>query len=64
MAAIDKCLAVLRTSITQDQTNGIGIAEQAINDYVASLEVSMKRPGLEDVRLVVQTYRKHATSAS
>ena len=55
MAPIDKCLAVVRTLIGQGQSNGIGIAEKAINEYVDLLPVSIRKSGLQDVQLVVET---------
>ena len=63
MAPIDKCLAVVRTLIGQGQSNGIGIAEKAINEYVDSLPVSTRKSGLQDVQLVVETHRGSAPFA-
>jgi hypothetical protein len=56
MTPIDRCLAVLRTLIGQGQLNNIGIAEKAINEYIASLPVSARKTGLQDVQLVVQAH--------
>jgi hypothetical protein len=62
MAPIDKCLAILRTLIGQGQSNGAVIAEKAINEYLASLPVSTRETGLQDVQLVVQAHRDSALS--
>ena len=60
MKPVDKCLAILRTLIDQGQTNGITIAEKAINEYLASLPDSAKKSRLQDVQLVVQAHRNSA----
>jgi hypothetical protein len=61
-AEIDKCLAVLRTLISQGQTNGIVIAEKAINDYEASQPVAARKRGLQVIQTVVRSHRSSANT--
>ena len=45
METFDKCMSVLRPLISEGDTNGIGAAERAVNEYVAATPESERQTG-------------------
>jgi hypothetical protein len=64
MENIHKCTSVLGPLIAEAKTNGIPLAENALNELVAATPVPLQRDALESVRLVVKTHRDAAGSGS
>jgi len=56
MGPLDKCLSVLRPLIVEGHTNGVAMAERAIDEFLAA-----RKGALRNVREVVQTHQE-ATS--
>ena len=56
MAAFDKCMSVLRPLIMEGDTNGIGAAEKAVNEYVAATAPEDRKKALLDVQQAVQAH--------
>jgi hypothetical protein len=61
MENIHKCTFALRPLITEAEPNGIPLAENAINELVATTPAPERRDALESVRSAVQA---HCDSAS
>jgi hypothetical protein len=64
MENVHKCTSVLRPLIAEANTNGIPLAENAINELVAVTPVALQRDALESVRSVVKAHRDAAGSSS
>ena len=56
MENIHKCTSALRPLIAEADTNGIPLAENAINELVAATPAPERRDALESVRSVVQSH--------
>ena len=64
MENVHKCTSTLRPLIAEAKTNGIPLAENAINELVALTPVPQQRDALESVRLVVKAHRDAAAAGS
>src|SRR5689334_16827984 len=64
MENVHKCTSVLRPLIAEAKTNGIPLAENAINELVAITPAPQQRDALESVRSVVKAHRDAAGSGS
>ncbi|KRR01843.1 hypothetical protein CQ12_13430 [Bradyrhizobium jicamae] len=64
MENVHKCTSVLQPLIAEAKTNGIPLAENAINELVAVTPVPLQRDALESVRSVVKAHRNAAGSSS
>ncbi|KRR06829.1 hypothetical protein CP49_01615 [Bradyrhizobium valentinum] len=64
MENVHKCTSVLRPLIAEAKTNGIPLAENAINELVAVTPAPLQRDALESVRSVVKAHRDAAGSSS
>jgi hypothetical protein len=62
MENVHKCASVLRPLIEEGHTNGVPLAERAINEMVATTPVPQHRDALESVRTVVNAHRQEAGS--
>lgn len=62
MDHVHKCTSVLRPLITAGQTNGIPLAEQAINDMLVVAPKDQHREALNGVRSVVKAHQDAAGS--
>jgi len=60
MVDLDKCLDSLRSLIADAHTNGIQMAEKAIEDYLAATPPPAQKEGLQTVQQAVQTHRDAA----
>ena len=58
METFDKCMSVLRSLIAEGDTNGIGAAEQAVNEYVAGTPPPDQKDALANVRQAVQAHKE------
>lgn len=61
MEHINKCTSVLRPLIAVGDTNGVPLAENALNEMVAVTPAREKRAALEHVQSVVQAHRDEAS---
>ncbi|WP_291847191.1 hypothetical protein [Bradyrhizobium sp.] len=57
MEHVDKCASVLRHLIADGQTDGIPLAEKAIDELMAATPASRQKESLSNVRSVVQADR-------
>jgi hypothetical protein len=57
METFDKCMSVLRPLISEGDTNGIGAAERAVNEYVAAPPESERQTALANVRKAVEDHK-------
>jgi hypothetical protein len=57
----DKCLDILRRLIIEGHTNGLPMAERAIDEYLAIIEPPTRKDGLRSVQEAVQAHRDAAT---
>jgi hypothetical protein len=64
MENVHKCTSVLRPLIAEANTNGIPLAESAINELVAVTPVPLQRDALESVRSAVKAHRDEAGLSS
>jgi hypothetical protein len=62
MENVHKCTSTLRPLITEADPNGIPLAENAINELVATTPAPQHRDALESVRTVVNAHRDEAGS--
>jgi len=58
---LDKCLDSLRRLIAEGHTNGIPMAERAIDEFLAAISPADRKEGLQSVQQVVQTQRDAVT---
>ena len=63
MENVHKCTAALRPLIAEAETNGIPLAENAINELVATTPAPERRDALESVQSVVNAHRDAATGS-
>ncbi|WP_100382075.1 hypothetical protein [Bradyrhizobium canariense] len=61
MEHINKCTSVLRPLMTEGDTNGVPLAETALNEMVAVTPAPEQRAALEHVQSVVQAHRDEAS---
>ena len=61
MAPLDKCMGDLRRLIAIADTNGIGMAERAVDEFLAVTPVVARQAGLNSVQQVVTTHRDAAS---
>jgi hypothetical protein len=57
MESFDKCMSVLRPLIAEGDTNGIGAAERAVNEYVAATPQPDQKNALANVQQAVQAHK-------
>jgi hypothetical protein len=57
MEQLTKCTSALRLLLARGETNGIPLAEKAINDLVEATPRVRQKVALDDVRAVVQEHR-------
>ena len=57
METLDKCMSVLRPLIAEGDTNGIGVAERAVNEYVAATPSPDQKQALANVQQAVQAHK-------
>ena len=62
MAIFDECMSVLRTLLTEADTNGVGAAERAVNEYVAATAPQDRKDALLRVQQAVQAHKDGAPS--
>ena len=60
MATLNKCMSVLRPLISEGDTNAIGTAEEAVNEYVAAAPATDRKDALLNVQQAVQAHRDEA----
>ena len=63
MENVHKCTSTLRSLIAEAETNGIPLAENAINELVATTPAPERRDALESVRSVVKAHCDAATGS-
>jgi hypothetical protein len=58
MADLNECLDSLRRLIVEGDTNGIGAAERAVNEYVAATAGQDRRDALLRVQQAVRAHKE------
>jgi len=61
MATFDKCMSILRPLLTEADTNGIGAAERAVNEYVAATAPQNRKAALLNIQQAVRAHRDEAS---
>jgi hypothetical protein len=61
MEIFDKCMSVLRPLISEGDTNGIGAAERAVNEYVAATPEPERQKALAGVQKAVEDHKKECS---
>ena len=61
MVTFDKCMSVLRPLISEGDTNGIGAAERAVNEYIAAAAPADRKNALLNVQRAVQAHREEVS---
>ena len=61
MGPVDKCLSVLRPLIVEGHTNGLAMAERAVDDFLAAVSPTARKGALHNVREVIQTHLEAAS---
>jgi hypothetical protein len=62
MGIFDDCMSVLRTLLTEADTNRVGAAERAVNEYVAATAPQDRKDALLRVQQAVQAHKDGALS--
>ena len=57
MEQVTKCTSALRLLLARGETNGIPLAEKALDDLVEATPKVQQRVALDDVRAVVEEHR-------
>jgi hypothetical protein len=60
METFEKCMSVLRPLISEGDTNGIVLAERAVNEYVAATSPADRNEALERVQQAVQAHKEQS----
>jgi hypothetical protein len=60
MTDLNKCMSVLRPLIAEGDTDGIPLAERAVNDYLSATEIPARKDALLGVRRAVQAHSDKA----
>lgn len=61
MEPVEKCTSALSPLIAAGHTNGIPLAEKAIDDMLLAIPSPQHKTSLDNVRLVVEAHRKDAS---
>jgi hypothetical protein len=61
MVSLNECLDSLRRLIAEGDTNGIGAAERAVNEYVATTAPEDRKTALLHVQQAVQAHKEEAS---
>ena len=62
MEPVEKCASALRPLIAAGQTNGIPLAEKAIDDMLLEIPSTQRKTSLDSVRSVLEADREEASA--